>query len=68
MKRIIFILLIVFSCFEASAQSKIVKDFKEACDSLNTLMSERTDVQGCIVLKAVMKRRATLDFYFTESL
>ena len=68
MKRIIFILLIVFSCFEASAQSKIVKDFEEACDSLNTLMSERTSVQGRIALKAVMKRGSTLDFYFTESL
>ena len=68
MKRIIFILLIVFSCFEASAQSKIVKDFKDACDSLNTLMSEKTSVKGNIVLKAVMKRGNALDFYFTESL
>ena len=50
------------------AQSKIIKDFKEACDSLNTLMSERTSVQGRIALKAVMKRGTVLDFYFTESL
>ena len=50
------------------AQSKIVLDFKDVCDSLNTLMSERTSVQGNIALKAVMKRGQSLDFYFTESL
>ena len=68
MKRIIVTLLIILSCLEASAQSKIVKDFKDACDSLSTLMSERTHVQGRISLKAVMKRGQALDFYFTESL
>ena len=68
MKKLILILLIAFSCIEASSQSKIIKDFKEACDSLNTLMSERTSVQGRIALKAVMKRGSVLDFYFTESL
>lgn len=68
MKRIILILLIAFSCIEVSAQSQIVKDFKHACDSLNTLMGERTSVRGNMVLKAVMKRGSALDFYFTESL
>ena len=68
MKRIIITLLILLSCLEASSQSKIVKDFKDACDSLNTLMSERTLVNGNISLKSVMKRGKTLDFYFTESL
>lgn len=68
MKRIIITLLILLSCLEASSQSKIVKDFKDACDSLNTLMSERTLVNGNISLKSVMKRGNTLDFYFTESL
>ena len=59
---------ILSACLCLQAQSKIVKDFKDACDSLNTLMSERTSVQGNIALKAVMKRGQTLDFYFTESL
>lgn len=69
MKRLFTIyIIILFTCMNLHAQSKIVKDFKEACDSLNTLMSEKTDVQGNIVLKAVMKRGSTLDFYFTESL
>ena len=69
MKRLITIYIIILStCISLNAQSKIVKDFKEACDSLNTLMSERTSVQGRLGLKAVMKRGQTLDFYFTESL
>ena len=69
MKRLLTIyIFILFTCMNLHAQSKIIKDFKEACDSLNTLMSERTSVQGRIALKAVMKRGTVLDFYFTESL
>lgn len=69
MKRLLTIyIFILFTCMNLHAQSKIIKDFKEACDSLNTLMSERTSVQGRIALKAVMKRGIVLDFYFTESL
>ncbi len=68
MKRFTIILIILLSCLEASSQSRIVKDFKEACDSVNTLLTERTEVQGTLSLKAVMKRGKKLDFYFTESL
>ncbi len=68
MKRIFIILIAAFAAVSASAQSSIVKDFKEACDSLNVLMTERTSVKGNLNLKAVMKRGSELDFYFTESL
>ena len=69
MKRLFAIYIIILSaCLGLHAQSKIIMDFKDACDSLNTLMSERTSVQGRIALKAVMKRGSVLDFYFTESL
>ena len=68
MKRIFIILIAAFAAVTASAQSSIVKDFKEACDSLNVLMTERTSVKGNLKLKAVMKRGSELDFYFTESL
>ena len=69
MKRLFAILILILSAFlDLHAQSKIVKDFKDACDSLNTLMTERTSVEGRISLKAVMKRGSVLDFYFTESL
>ena len=66
MKRIIITSLILLSCLEASSQSRIVKDFKDVCDSLNTLMSEKTGVKGNIALKAVMKRGKALDFYSTK--
>ena len=68
MKKIVLTLLIIFTCIEASSQSKIVKDFKDACDSLGTLMNERTGVNGRITLKAVMKRGPVLDFYFSETI
>lgn len=68
MKRIFIIIIAAFAAVTASAQSSIVKDFKEACDSLNVLMTERTSVKGNLKLKAVMKRGSELDFYFTESL
>lgn len=69
MKRIIIILTAVLAAAcPAVAQSTIIKDFKEVCDSLNTLMIERTSVTGNLSLKAVMKRGYELDFYFTESL
>ena len=68
MKRIFIIIIAAFAAVSASAQSSIVKDFKEACDSLNVLMTERTSVKGNLKLKAVMKRGSELDFYFTESL
>ena len=69
MKRLSAIyIVILLTCLNLHAQNKIAKDFQEACDSLSTLMSERTAVQGRIVLKTVMKRGSALDFYFTESL
>ncbi len=53
---------------EAAGQSAIVKDFKPACDSLNSILSRRTTVDGDLKIKSIMKRGNVLDFYFTESL
>lgn len=50
------------------AQSKIVKDFKPVCDTLTAILHQNTGVYNKLVLKSVMKRGSTLDFYFTESL
>ena len=51
MKRLFAILILILSAFlDLHAQCKIVKDFKDACDSLNTLMTERTSVEGRISL------------------
>lgn len=69
MKRLIIIILaFIATAGSALAQSAIVKDFKDVCDSLNTLLTERTSVQGHLKLKTIMKRGSELDFYFTESL
>lgn len=69
MKKAFIIIMTFFTlAFNVSAQSTIVKDFKEVCDSLNTLLIERTEVKGVLGLKSIMKRGTTLDFYFTESL
>ena len=63
----IFALLTIFS-ISASAQTKILEDFKVPCDSLSVLMQERTGVVVELKLNAVMKRGSVLDFYFNESL
>lgn len=70
MKRLItlYIFLLCITCLSVSAQSRIVRDFTPACDSLSILIKERTSVEGKLRLKAVMKRGMELDFYFTESL
>ena len=69
MRHIAAILLIVLGIqFQASGQSKIVQDFTPVCDSLATLYSDHSGVQGTLKLKSVMKRGRSLDFYFTETL
>ena len=69
MRRTFIITISVFiCCLSASARSKIVEDFKPACDSLSTLIFERSGIKGPVRLKSVMKRGGNLDFYFTESL
>lgn len=68
MKRLATLLFLLAFHIAATAQSALTLDFKEPCDSLNTLLEERTSVKGELKLKAVMKRGDKLDFYFTESL
>ena len=67
-KSAIIIVLAAAACFCASSQSRIVRDFSPACDSLSVLANQRTGVAGQLRLKSVMKRGNLLDFYFTESL
>lgn len=62
---IIFTFLLSFSAY---AQSEIVTDFKPVCDSLATMMTERTGVHGQVTLKSIKKRKSSLEFHFTESL
>ena len=68
MKRLKILIILLAFHIAASAQNTLTQDFKEACDSLNVMLMERTSVSGELKLKAVMKRGDRLDFYFTESL
>ena len=68
MKRLIALSFAIFLTIQAIGQPAIVKDFKPVCDSLTTLMTEKTTVVGELRLKNVLKRDGRLDFYFTESL
>ncbi|MBQ9185903.1 MAG: xanthan lyase [Bacteroidales bacterium] len=54
--------------FGAYAQSGIASDFKETCDSLTTLLKERTTVRSILRLKSVTNRGGKLDFHFNENL
>ena len=68
MKKTVIIIALFCLCILANAQSKIVQDFTPVCDSLAQLIQERTGVEGPLKVKSIMKRGASLDFYFTESL
>lgn len=60
---------IMLSCLTGiKAQSRIVQDFKPVCDSLQTLLQEKTTVKVRLELKAVMKRGSYIDLYFTRTL
>ena len=67
-KLFIGIFILLMASTHLRAQSEIVLDFKPVCDSLATLIQERTGVQGKLETKSIMKRGSALDFYFTESL
>ncbi len=65
-KLLIYIFLLISFC--AHAQSEIVNDFTPICDSLASLIKERTGVAGNLTIKSITRRGSSLDFYFTESL
>ncbi len=67
--KAIIIMALICAGSDLHAQSRIVKDFRPACDSLSAMIKERTGIASPqLRLNAVMKRGSTLDFYFTESL
>lgn len=67
-RQILTYILLLYLVIPSFGQSRIVKSFTPACDSVATLIYERTGIKGPVRLKAAMKRGNTLDFYFTESL
>lgn len=67
-KAYITFILAIILCQTSGAQSKMILDFTPVCDSLSSLITERTGIKGALKLKTIMKRGSSLDFYFTESL
>ncbi|MCR5464355.1 MAG: xanthan lyase [Bacteroidales bacterium] len=49
------------------SQAQKVQEFKEALDSMQTLLRERTTVASQIKAKKIVKRDNVLDFYFTNT-
>ena len=67
MRRLLIYIFLLIS-FTANAQSEIVLDFTPVCDTLASLIQQRTDVAGYLSIKSITRRGTTLDFYFTETL
>ena len=55
-------------CFQAKAQEVSRTAFEPACDSLRTLLRERTTVLTDLSLERILKRSSQLDFYFSVEL
>ena len=55
-------------CFQAKAQEVSRTAFVPVCDSLRTLLQERTTVYTKMTLDRILKRSSQLDFYFSVEL
>ena len=67
--RIYTILIALFLfCSQAGAQEVSRAAFAPACDSLRTLLQERTTVLTDLSLERILRRSSQLDFYFSVEL
>ncbi len=67
LKRLITIFSVILAptvCLNAQS----AKDFKDAVDSLQTLIVERTGVSAVVKANKVVRRGYSLDFYFTPAM
>lgn len=51
-----------------AAQSTLLREFRDCCDSLSVLVRERTGVEVKLKLKSVNRRENNIDFNFTQTL
>lgn len=64
-----FITVISLICaFSAGVDAQSVKDFKDAVDSLQTILPEKMHVQSQVKANKVVRRGYSLDFYFTPAM
>ena len=62
------LLALILVCTQATAQEVSQKDFVPVCDSLRTLLQERTTVYTKLSIDRVLRRSSQLDFYFSVEL
>ena len=64
-----FITVVSLLCaFSSGMDAQSIKEFKDAVDSLQTLLPEKMKVQAQVKANKVVRRGYTLDFYFTPSM
>ena len=69
MKKHILILVFAFICLDIQAQKiPAPSDFKEVCDSLSARLLRETTVKSELKVYRVVKRGASLDITFTNTL
>jgi len=66
-KRLITIFAVILSS-TVGLKAQTAKDFKNAVDSLQTLIVERTGVSAVVNANKVVRRGYSLDFYFTPAM
>lgn len=67
LKRTITVLAVAVAC-TTGIKAQTVKDFKDAVDSLQTLIVERAGVSAAVKANKVVRRGYSLDFYFTPAM
>ena len=66
-KRLITIFAVILSS-TVGLKAQTAKDFKDAVDSIQTLIVERTGVSAVVKANKVVRRGYSLDFYFTPAM
>ena len=68
MKRLILLLLVLFTAVSATAQGSSAREFRPVADSLKARLQRRTTVLCNLKIDKVLKRGNVLDFYFSQEL
>ncbi len=67
-KNLTALLLAALFSWQAAGQSLVLSAYRAKCDTLSTLIKERTSVSANIKLQSVSRRNGTLDFHFTSGI
>ena len=67
-KLLLSLLTLLAVTLPSAAQTKMIRDFKPAADSLKARMERRSGVKVPVRISKVMDRSGVLDFYFTSDL